>query len=206
MSLFRFRRSPKSMRKAYDWFCKYYRKFQLLPQIIAEAVDVHAPLILDVGRKTALEYACGIGFLTLPLASFFKSVTARDLSPVMLAAAKERATRANLAVDFREGNLLEIDETDKTYDWAFISFALHLFSPENQELIISRLLHVAREGVIVIDHTLKREFITSLLEWLEGGYYDKYLKMDYREIAQRCNAREFDRDIREHCIVMTFRN
>jgi ubiquinone/menaquinone biosynthesis C-methylase UbiE len=194
------------MRKMYNWFSRFYRKFNLLSQILDEAVAAHVPLIPEVGSKTALEYACGIGFLTLPLASRFKSVTARDLSPVMLATAKERAAGANLTVDFKEGNLFEIDEKDKTYDWVFISFALHLFSPEHQERIIRRLLSIAREGVMIIDHTHRRDFITSLLEWLEGGYYDAYLKMDFRELAMRCNAREFDRDDREYCTVMTFRN
>ena len=44
------------------------------------------------------------------------------------------------------------------------------------------------------------------LEWLEGGYYDKYLEMDFRALAKRCGVREYGEDVREHCVVMTFRN
>jgi ubiquinone/menaquinone biosynthesis C-methylase UbiE len=206
MSFLSHRRKSDSMRRFYNWFYRYYSKMEhILSPTIGDAVSAHVPSIPDVTNKTALEYACGTGILTSHLSAYFKQITAKDISTGMLSQAKKRAEEAGKSINFQEGNLLNINDTDKSYDWVFISLALHLFSPDVQEKIISRLLQVAREGVMIIDHKRKWDFSTAIAEWIEGSYYDKFIKMDFAEIAKRNNVREFREDDRERCIVLTFK-
>jgi 2-polyprenyl-3-methyl-5-hydroxy-6-metoxy-1,4-benzoquinol methylase len=68
-----------------------------------------APMrVLDVG--------CGTGFLTLLLAEMGHSVTGIDLAERMLTAAKEKARRAGLSVEFRLENATSLRDSDATYD------------------------------------------------------------------------------------------
>jgi ubiquinone/menaquinone biosynthesis C-methylase UbiE len=207
MPFLKHRRPPESMRRFYNWFCRHYNSMEkTMTPTITGAVDAHVATIPGVSGKTALEYACGTGFLTLQLARLFKTVTARDASTGMLGKARFRAARACLTVDFRDGDLLAIDEADNSADWCFISFALHLFSAADQEKILGRLLAVAREGVIIIDHTRKWEPLTAFVEWLEGSHYDIYVKTDFHAMANRLKVKSFTEISRKTCVVMIFRH
>lgn len=181
------------MSKFYNWFHKYYEPIERTTSSIAkEAVTELFESIKKINEKTALEYACGTGALTKHLSKYFKNVTAKDTSIGMLENAKINASLEKGNIDFRIGNILAISEKANEYDWAFISFALHLFSPENEKRIITKLLEVAREGVVVIDHRRKWGLFTALAEWIEGSHYSEYLRMDFRSIAASCNVREYN--------------
>lgn len=200
------RRSIESMKRLYNWFHAYYGIIEkslgpTLDEVVADCIaSIH-----DARRKTALEYACGSGLLTLKIAPFFKSVDARDLSGAMLSRARLRAREAGLDITFREGNILAADEEEKSYDWVFVSCALHLFSPDDATAILSRLLSVSREGVMIVDHKKKWTPPVALVEWLEGSYYRAFIKTDFSAVAQKIGARLFEERAIGKCSVMTFR-
>jgi SAM-dependent methyltransferase len=73
--------------------------------------------VLDVG--------CGAGREALGLARAGYRVVGIDLSPTMVAAARDAAHRAGLAVEFRVGSLTDLDEPAGSYDGAYIAAALH---------------------------------------------------------------------------------
>jgi ubiquinone/menaquinone biosynthesis C-methylase UbiE len=195
------------MKRFYNWYNKYYGGMEkVLSPTIGEAIEQQISKVQSIENKTALEYACGTGFLTTHIAPLFKIVKAKDASTGMLNVAKKRAEEKGLTskVEFSEGNLLDITEGSKSYDYVFISFALHLFSPQVQETILKKMLNIAKEKVIIIDHKKKWEPITAFVEWIEGSYYDKFVKMDFKEIADRLNVKEFSQDNRKYCVVLTF--
>jgi 2-polyprenyl-6-hydroxyphenyl methylase/3-demethylubiquinone-9 3-methyltransferase len=61
------------------------------------------------GRK-ALDVGCGAGLLAEPLARLGASVTGLDASAELIAVAKQHAQRARLAIDYRAGELAELDD------------------------------------------------------------------------------------------------
>ena len=132
------------------------------------------------------------------------SVTGRDLSSGMLERAKQRAMEAGRTVSFHEGNILAIDEPDGSFDYVFVSFALHLFSPQVEAAILHHLFRVAKKCVIIIDHSKRWEFMVALVEWIEGGHYDQYLTVDFKTLAQDIGCRSFEEVQIEDCAVMTF--
>ncbi|MBN1532032.1 MAG: class I SAM-dependent methyltransferase [Spirochaetes bacterium] len=193
MTFSRRRRTADSMKRLYDWFHRYYWIIERglgprLERIVAGTVTA----IPGVREKTALDWACGSGLLTVPLARLFRSVEGRDLSAGMLARAARRAAAAGLDIPFREGNILEPREPERSFDYVFVSFALHLFPPEEQEGILRRLLRIAREAVVVIDHGRRWNPATAIVEWLEGSHYDRYLKTDFAAMARATGAARFE--------------
>ena len=187
-----YRRSFHAMRRMYNRIYRFYGSIEksLDPKIDAIVLQKIAPLP-DATESTALEYACGSGLLSLKLARYFKSVFSRDLSTGMLMRARARARQAGVSVSFSEGNILDISEQPKSYDYVFVSFALHLFPPETEKEILAKLSSVARKAVVIIDHGRKWKLSAALVEWFEGEYYDKFIKQDFEPIAREIGRRSF---------------
>jgi ubiquinone/menaquinone biosynthesis C-methylase UbiE len=205
MSMFSIRRSPESMKRLYNWFCRFYPRFEKpIGAILDEVVEKKIAVIENIKDMTAVDYACGTGTLTLKLAPLFASVCGIDQSQGMLSRARMRADQAGLNVTFREGNILDIEGAGDSVDFAFISFALHLF-PIHQEIeILAKLLHMSRRGVMIIDHSRSWDPVTGALEWLEGGWYDQFIRTDFSSIAKKVGAASFDETAFAECMVLTF--
>lgn len=192
MPLLEHRRNLPSMKRLYNWFYKFYGLIERsLSRSIEEIVKTQIKRLPDASNKTALEYACGSGILSLYLAGIFKSFIGRDLSMGMINRAMKRAEEAGIKAVFIEGNILEPDEKAKSYDYVFVSFALHLFAPEIEKEILIKLLYIAREAVVIIEHQKKWRPFVALTEWLEGSYYDLFIKTDFARIAQEIGASGF---------------
>lgn len=186
------RRSPDSFRKGYNRFSRFYGLLEkptikVLQQVMAK----HFPPSPDFKEKSIIEYGCGSGCLSIELAKRFKTVNAKDISEGMLERARRYARKSGVSVEFSWGNLLDITEEDNSYDYIFLSFSLHLFTPVDQERILRELLRIAREKVVIIEHTRKWNPLIAMIEWIEGSYYDTFIKTDFSPIAQRIDARYF---------------
>ncbi len=186
------RRSVDSMRRLYNWFYRFY------PLIEKSVEPTHDDIMRAISRlfprmqkKTAIEYACGTGSLAILLAGYFGSVDGRDLSPRMLGRARERAAQSGKIIRFEEGDILGIKEPDRSFDYVFVSFALHLFSPEKIREILVNLMKVCRERVIVIDHPRKWNLFMAFMEWMEGSYYDRFIKIDFKALAGGIGIEDF---------------
>src|SRR5690242_9520780 len=59
--------------------------------------------------KTALDVGCGAGLLAEPLARLGAKVTGIDASPEVIAVAREHAARQALAIDYRAGDVQELE-------------------------------------------------------------------------------------------------
>jgi 2-polyprenyl-6-hydroxyphenyl methylase / 3-demethylubiquinone-9 3-methyltransferase len=59
--------------------------------------------------KTALDVGCGAGLLAEPLARLGASVTGLDAAPELIAAAREHAAGQGLDIDYRAGELVELE-------------------------------------------------------------------------------------------------
>lgn len=181
------------MKRLYNWFCLFYSGIEkdLSPKV-EKIVASNVATIPGVRNATALEYACGTGMLTFKLAKIFSSVDARDASTGMLGRAIKMAAEEKISINFKEGNILEPAEKPDSYDYAFVSFALHLFSPKQEARILKTLLSIARNAVIIIDHGKKWSLSAAIVEWLEGGYYDTFIKTDFSRVAEDIGARKFE--------------
>jgi ubiquinone/menaquinone biosynthesis C-methylase UbiE len=198
-------RSPASMRAFYDRIYRIYPMIERsIDPILAEVEERWISTIPDAVRQTALEYACGSGSLSLVLGRRFGSVEGRDASERMIERARTRAAAAGLTISFRTGDLLAVDEPPDSFDHVFVSFALHLFSPEQVPDILRRLLAVARESVVIVDHPRRWSLGTAFMEWLEGSWYAPFIRTDFGETARRIGARSFQEQDTGRALVLRF--
>lgn len=198
-------RTPERMQSFYDRIHHLYRWVEWhqnssLHQIVNTLEHQLAPTPND----TALEYACGSGLLTFKIAPLFQTVTARDLSPKMLARAARRNDNNVSNIAFEHSSILDIPDTDNQFDYAFVSFALHLFSPTDQKKILGHLLRVSRKEVVIIDHPPKWQMGIALIEWWEGSYYNEFVNTQWREVAEQLQS-TFSREIIAGCQVQRWR-
>jgi ubiquinone/menaquinone biosynthesis C-methylase UbiE len=195
------------MQRLYNRIARFYGHIAgELDQVLDPVVRQRIATLPDASSSTALEYACGTGMLSLKLAPVFKTVHSRDISSGMLEIAKKRAGNSYVNLQFFEGNILAIDEQEKSYDYVFVSFALHLFPLETEKRILQKLYKIARKAVFIIDHDRKWRLLEAIAEWLEGGYYDQFIKFDFKKIAEEIGCRSFKEEPFDRCRLLTFSN
>src|SRR5215212_11965330 len=71
------------------------------------SLDEHSRRPLE--GKSALDVGCGAGLLAEPLARLGAAVTAIDASPELIAVARNHAAARGLAIDYRAGDLAELE-------------------------------------------------------------------------------------------------
>jgi SAM-dependent methyltransferase len=91
-----------------------------------------------------LDVACGTGNAAIPAAQQGARVTGIDLSPGLLAMARERGAEAGVQVDWLEGDAQSLPFGDDSFD-RVISAIGHMFAPDHKRAA-DELLRVCRPG------------------------------------------------------------
>lgn len=89
-----------------------------------------------------LDVACGTGNATIPAARTGARVTGLDLTPAMLAKARERG--AGLAIDWVEGDAEELPFPDESFDVVLSSFGC-MFAPRHT-VVAGEMTRILRPG------------------------------------------------------------
>ena len=97
--------------------------------------------------STVLDAACGTGNASLPAARAGARVTGLDLSPDLLAIARERAADAMAEVDWVEGDVEALPFADDAFD-AVISTFGHMFAPDHARTA-QEMARVCRPGGVI---------------------------------------------------------
>jgi ubiquinone/menaquinone biosynthesis C-methylase UbiE len=96
-------------------------------------------------RGSVLDVACGPGILSVAIAKTAREVVAFDLTPQMLAKAKQRCAEAGLTnVTFREGNAGELPFAGGTFDAVVTRLSVHHF--DRPERVMSEIFRVLQAG------------------------------------------------------------
>jgi ubiquinone/menaquinone biosynthesis C-methylase UbiE len=125
---------------------------------LVEAIGADAKgLVLDV--------ACGPGIVTVELAAIAREVVALDLTPQMLAKARERCEQAGrVNVTFKEGSAAELPFPDNCFDAVVTRLSFHHF--EDPRRVLREVTRVVKVGgtVVVADVTSSEDAEKSALQ------------------------------------------
>lgn len=116
----------------------------------------------------ALDVACGTGVVALTAARLGAKVTGIDLTPELVARAKENAALMNLAVAFHEGDVEALPFPDAAFDVVLSQFG-HIFAPR-PEVAIREMLRVLKPGGTIAFATWPPELLVGRMFALMGKY------------------------------------
>ncbi len=161
---------------------KFYGK--VLDPILA---SVRKRVALEIGaNKTVIDIACGTGAQLFEIAEKAVKVTGVDLSESMIDfAIKEAKKRSISNADFFICDATDLSIFhDNTYDFAILSLALHQFSPNLHEPILSEMKRVAKT-IILLDYAvpLPKNYVgvgSRFAEFLAGREHNRNFKKYYQ--------------------------
>ena len=137
-------------RKFWDSYAKKYDKQN--QKNVSEAYNALYEMFFEdiAGARNLLEIGTGTGVISLKLSSLVALITAIDLSPEMLKIAKEKTEKQSVKnIDFRTGDICNLDFPDNSFDSIIASNVLHLlFEPAKALQEIKRV--VKPDGTVII--------------------------------------------------------
>lgn len=115
-----------------------------------------------------LDVACGTGVVAVTAAVRGARVTALDLTPELLAAARDNARLADVEIAFHEGDVEALPFPDGSFDCVTSQFG-HIFAPR-PEVAIAEMLRVLRPGGTIAFSTWPPELYIGRLFVLTSRY------------------------------------
>jgi SAM-dependent methyltransferase len=119
-------------------------------------------------RMRVLDVGCGTGVVALTAARDGADVIGIDLTPELVAHARENAALMSLAVDFREADVEALPFDDGSFDVVVSQFA-HMFAPR-PEVALHEMLRVLKPGGTVAFSTWPPEHFVGGMFELIGRY------------------------------------
>jgi SAM-dependent methyltransferase len=136
--------------------------------LAAVTTPTAAKLVNFAGVKAGqrvLDVACGTGVVAVTCAMRAARVTGLDLTPELVAAARESAEIGSLKIDFREGDAEQLPFPDAEFDVVLSQFG-HMFAPR-PDVAIAEMLRVLKPGGTIAfstwppEHFVGRSFLIS---------------------------------------------
>ncbi len=119
------------------------------------------------GRRV-LDAACGTGVVAVTAARQGATVTALDLTPELLARARENARLAGVAIDWHEGDVEALPFADNTFDIVVSQYG-HIFAPR-PAVAIGEMLRVLAPGGTIAFSTWPPEMFIGRMFSLVASY------------------------------------
>jgi SAM-dependent methyltransferase len=117
------------------------------PAVADKIADVGELVVERAGVEPGmdvLDVACGSGNATIPAARTGARVTGLDLSPELLAIARERGAGARVEIEWVEGDAEELPLADASFDRVISTFG-HMFTPDHRR-VAEEMRRVCRPG------------------------------------------------------------
>jgi len=113
--------------------------------------DALASLGIDVPRRAALDFGCGVGRLTMPLASRFSRVVGIDASPTMVRTARDLAAGRGLAnIELRTSDSPHLDVATASQDFVLSLITLQHVPTRLQARYVAEFARVLAPGGVAV--------------------------------------------------------
>jgi ubiquinone/menaquinone biosynthesis C-methylase UbiE len=118
--------------------------------------------------QTVLDVGCGAGVAAVTAARLGGRVTGVDLTPELIERAKENAQRAEVEIDWREGDAEQLPFDDAAFDVVLSAFG-HMFAPR-PDVTVAEMLRVLKPGGTVAFTTWPPDLCIGRSFVLVGSY------------------------------------
>ena len=127
-------------------------------------------LLGDVGGKTVLDFGCGAGENLVPLVERGARVIGMDISPELIALARQRLALAGLQATLQVGSAYETGLPDASVDVIFCIALIHHLDIEQVRKEMLRIL--AKDGKIILQEPIRFSRFYGRLRGLLPGRSD----------------------------------
>lgn len=144
----------------------YNRLFEVLAGRRHEAFRQHVlELAALEGHERVLDAGCGTGMMALRIAARYPgcAVQGIDLSPNMVAVARQDAERRGLAVDFRAGSIISMPYPRDSFDVVITNIMYHHLDLEEKRQAVAEIARVLEPR----GRYVSAEFGPRARNWLE---------------------------------------
>lgn len=145
-----------------------WSNFSILESITATAAPRLVRFAGIGAGAQVLDVACGTGVVALTAARLGAKVTGIDLTPELIARAKENAALMRLAATWHEGDAEALPLPDASFDFVVSQFG-HIFAPR-PDVTVKELLRVLKPGGTIAFTTWPPELFTGRFFALMGRY------------------------------------
>lgn len=118
--------------------------------------------------QRVLDVGCGTGVVAVTAARLGANVTGLDLTPELLAEARENARTAVMEIDWHEGDVEDLTFQPNTFDVVVSQFG-HMFAPR-PEVAVSQMLRVLKPGGTIAFATWPPELFVGRMFALVASY------------------------------------
>lgn len=118
--------------------------------------------------QRVLDVACGTGVVAVSAAKLGAQVNGLDLTPELLARARENAQLAEVSIDFREGDAEQLPYGDREFDVVLSQFG-HMFAPR-PDVCVAEMLRVLKPGGTIAFNTWPPELLLGRVFNMVGRY------------------------------------
>lgn len=137
---------------------------------VAVIFDALESLGVEVRRGAALDFGCGVGRLTMPLASRFERVLAIDASPTMIRKARDlTAARGLENIELRTGQSARLDVAAASQDFVLSLITLQHVPPRVQARYVAEFVRVLAPGGVAVFQVIT-DHADEPSDWLRRRY------------------------------------
>ncbi len=127
----------------------------------------------DARPGRALDLGCGTGTNAITLARQGWQVTGVDFAPYAIRAARKKASKAGLEIDFRVGDVSDLSDLSGRYDYALDIGCLHALDGEARAGYAEGLTRLVRTGGVYM-----------LYAWLPRSWHHRTRGLSGEQVSQ----------------------
>ncbi len=133
--------------------------------------------------KNIIDIGCGTGALCAVLNKEGLDVTGIEPAVKMLRIGMNKDENKN--VNFLEcSTCSKLPFEDKFFDLSITSYVAHGLHKEERYQLYNEMNRLTKDYVIIHDYNSKRNIITNIVEWFEGGDYFNFIKVVETELNE----------------------
>ncbi len=159
----------------------YNRFFRGQVKSYRAILDKYEELLKLPAGGRILDIGCGTGAFIYCLAERGYQTVGVDFSSSMLQAASK--STQGMLIEFLQGDVTKgLDFPDASFDLVLSSYVLHGLSSQLRQKIYTEARRLSRSQVLFYDYNQKRQLLTDLIEWAEGGDYFGFVRHGEQEM------------------------